>query len=317
VAELYGDLACIEDRSLVYALSDDRERILVLGARPDTACNEIPLGGKTWGFFHCPDLDKLYVPVDSAHSAYLVVLDCNGDTIRGSVPLDHRAGLMAYSPVWQKLYVWPHGDAPWVLDAVADTLLRTLLLPHRGSPPVCYNPVHDKVYCRLLDTASYSVAAVNCRNDSIEAVVPVPLPVTRLHYSQALDMVLCGDDYGNVTFIDGATNEVKGSLTLPGGVTAAADAIGWDKVFAGTWACCLAVIAGEPPGTLAIGPAGWTHFTDEVRIAGSSPALVYDRAGRLVTKLQPGRNDIRSLARGVYFLRRQGETRTQKAVVIR
>jgi hypothetical protein len=56
---------------------------------------------------------------------------------------------------------------------------------------------------------------------------------------------------------------------------------------------------------------------NSVHLAGSETAELYAPDGRKVAALAPGRNDVRQLARGVYFVRRQDSGESSRLVLVR
>ncbi len=75
----------------------------------------------------------------------------------------------------------------------------------------------------------------------------------------------------------------------------------------------------EQPGsvfTKPCGPATLVHAT--LRLPGNTPAVLLDATGRKVVDLAPGKNDVRQLGPGVYFIRPEDETGqpvTRKVVI--
>jgi hypothetical protein len=79
------------------------------------------------------------------------------------------------------------------------------------------------------------------------------------------------------------------------------------------------VAEGHGPGPRAPAPL---HVTpnparDRVRLAGSETAELYAPDGRRVAALAPGENDVRPLARGVYFVRQSGRGESARLVLVR
>ncbi len=64
-------------------------------------------------------------------------------------------------------------------------------------------------------------------------------------------------------------------------------------------------------------PAGATMFSGNLRLSGIQPAVLLDITGRKRADLLPGKNDIRFLSSGVYFLRREKDRTTTKVIVQR
>jgi hypothetical protein len=56
---------------------------------------------------------------------------------------------------------------------------------------------------------------------------------------------------------------------------------------------------------------------NSVHLAGSETAELYAPDGRKVAALAPGGNDVRQLARGVYFVRRQDSGESTRLVLVR
>jgi hypothetical protein len=82
----------------------------------------------------------------------------------------------------------------------------------------------------------------------------------------------------------------------------------------------LQAVSEEQPA--ATRPAAPLHIApnparDRVRLAGSETAELYAPDGRKVAALAPGENDVRQLARGVYFVRRQDTGESTRLVLVR
>ncbi|MFO7675882.1 MAG: hypothetical protein R6X12_06170 [bacterium] len=78
-----------------------------------------------------------------------------------------------------------------------------------------------------------------------------------------------------------------------------------------------------PPGVEEAEALAWEHWQPQTVLRGNLPvpegihALLFDAAGRKVMELQPGENDVRRLAPGVYFVRRQDTGESARLVLAR
>jgi len=118
------------------------------------------------GYF-IPELNKLYLLGSYEH----IALDCSTYQLRARIPRSWDMGYGFYSWNWrrQKLYVYvnPAPDSLVVIDAAADTLMRTLPVPGKQA----YVASTDRLYIE----SNESLYELDCATDSVVRQIQVPV----------------------------------------------------------------------------------------------------------------------------------------------
>jgi hypothetical protein len=154
---------------------------------------------------------------------------------------------------------------------------------------VCYNATNDRVYASVGSVGTDSVNILDCASDQYVSQIPVGRWPTRLVWN----------DVSNKVYV---ANQLSGSISIirdsGGGIEEAAR-------------------HEEQPAKLATIVHGVMYLPKASGPDRVPQAVLLDISGRKVLALSPGRNSVRSLASGVYFLRFSDQSNVQKIVVSR
>jgi DNA-binding beta-propeller fold protein YncE len=223
---------------------------------------------------HNPDDNLLYCGhVDG----WVSVIDASRNLPMGGIEAGDGCGGLCWNPLDRKVYCANPGDSTvTVFDPLGDTVLATVRT-ERGAGALHYNPVNNAVYClNNGETQHYRVVG------------------------------------RSVTVIDGTTDEVLGHV--PVGSDPAS--LAWNPVENRTYvACyrgsCVSVIRDSVTGIRQTSNVEVRTTNLPTIVRGSLPLTssplpahysLLTADGRRVMCLQPGANDIRHLAPGVYFV---------------
>jgi YVTN family beta-propeller protein len=328
----------------VYSIAErlDSSVVIVIDGSSNQILTEVVTGPSATRLFWYPDSNWMYC----ARYRSISVIDCETDSIITTIPDLEGPSEMVLNPTNNSIYV-AHGSPPappfelLVINAPAHRIRKRL--PLNGWPyPVAWNSEKNEVYVGVVEEGE--VCVVDCRTDSIAATIATPGAgyLVDIVWNHVDDKLYCPDIIANAVYIiDVPTRQVSGTLPIRSWPLELA----WDPVanrtYVPTWeGSNVTVLRGGPPAiagpaeTAKARPVGqtivrdmlWlpldmTHFGSGNRAlpqagAGSPahrvprPALL-DITGRQVMSLQPGENDIRHIAPGVYFVRRP-ETEDRK-----
>jgi DNA-binding beta-propeller fold protein YncE len=249
----------------------DTGGVAVIDCRADTILTTIPVGTRRPGWLcHDPANSRVYGTVPGE----VVVIDCRTKTLRDTIPMPSAPGRLVCNPAENRVYT-AVGSVLVVIDASADTVLTILPMGDSASGPA--NMVLDTDGNRLFVDPSVDHVAdlvvVDCAADSIVARVEPEYPFYGFVWNPRHSRLYLG------TYEEGRIGVIK----FPVGIAE----------------------EGKRTGVVVTGP---TIVRSVLRIGDLGPktedrAGLLDVAGRRVMELQPGENDIRHLAPGVYFLR--------------
>jgi len=246
--------------------------------------------------------NRIYVFDDD--TSLVAVVDGSGDTVSAYILLGEPPRCLGYSRTLDRVYaIGEHGLLSAIdcrtNSVVAETHVRIPL-----SIPL-WNPVSNKLYYRTIDD---SLGVIDCQSGEMTAHLGFgAFPTARLCDTLA-NKVYVTDGSGTVWFVDGKTDSVVGHVEIP----ACPRDMAWCPGRRRVYACCspssVAVlrdtvtgIAEGRRGSRSVGAP--TVVRGVFLLTGKQEATMLDIAGRMVMNLQPGQNDIRHLAPGVYFLR--------------
>lgn len=134
--------------------------ILVLDGVTHRKIARIDLPGDAGNFCYNPEENKLYVC--KSYGSYFYVIDPAANRLIRTAPLSHRAFDITYNPNLNRVYIVGE-EYVSVVDCVADTIIKTILLPDYSENISCATLV-NKVYC-VMD--NNDVAVIDCQTDSI------------------------------------------------------------------------------------------------------------------------------------------------------
>ncbi|OYD16374.1 hypothetical protein CH330_03040 [candidate division WOR-3 bacterium JGI_Cruoil_03_51_56] len=268
----------------------------------------------------------------------VTVIDCETDSVVAIVHSQVRPDRAAYSYHQRKLYVggeFSH-ERGAVIDCAADTLIRNLRVGEETWAPLVWNSIEDKVYWPGTFSSGDSISVISCKTDSVIGRVPVPDSCQddtwwccMLPWSNRLYFASDGYDstgsFNYLTVLDCANDSVISQIRF--GKLAeeiVCNPIDHLVYISDWWDSAVYVFRDEIPGVAedpntTVEPAEFAvrpnPACDRLHLGGRQPAKLYAITGRKVADLQPGENDIRHLAPGIYFVRWSSDRPTTKVVV--
>lgn len=315
------------DANKVYCSSgDDLDRIIaVLDAGADSLLGRIAVNRPVWVLAFSPVRNRLYAALSGCDT--LLVIDGGADTVVGRVRVAGEPTSLEYVPGrdWVCAASW-YSDSVTVIDCALDSVLAVIPV---GSVPedLMYNPVSDKLY--TADTYADTVTVIDCASLRVAASVPVAYYPTELLLDSVANKVYCLHEYEDiVTAIDGRTNNIV--TTVP--VRPYCGGMAWSyatrRLFVShpVYSLLSVVtdtahvgIAGEPVSAARTMPTVVRGVLNcQLPVSGCRwPMVLLDAAGRKVMELQPGANDVRHLAPGVYFVRSVTGAAPARVLVVR
>jgi YVTN family beta-propeller protein len=268
------------------------------------------------------------------------VIDCSTSTVRATIQIQWRPSALCCNPRDNKVYCLTDRTVT-IIDGASDHIIAAV--GHHATPAtaiaLCYNSTDNKVYCSCSWTydgrPDYTEGWVSVfSGESNGEVARIQIPGTyprpgSLQHDPQNDKVYCIDEYyGVVHVIDGVTNGIVRSVTLPAGPKSFA----WNSSVNRTYVNCVGVskvavirdslvacvqeepsVAGTKHGKATVVRRVLFLPTSDIERPVSS--ILLDITGRKVLDLWPGANDVSAIAPGVYFVREQG--RMRKVVVAR
>jgi len=187
---------------------------------------------------------------------------------------------------------------------------------------MCYDPTDDKLYCA---GESALVTVIDCVADTVLTTIDVGRPVSALLYDSAYNNVYCvSRDSNDVTVVDCSTDTVLVTIGVGQAPSAICCNPQYHRIYiANADDSTISVINVGPDTTTAVeekvvsrpGPRQRLFARGVFQFGGEAAGELLDIAGRHVVELEPGRNDIRRVAPGVYFVRQKEASRTTKVIV--
>ncbi|MCL6466235.1 MAG: hypothetical protein K6T77_05725 [candidate division WOR-3 bacterium] len=223
----------------------------------------IGLGGKPLSVCHLPEDNALACAVENLNGLFFV--DCSTHTIRSFLPLPYGPDLMFYNQFRNRLYCGA-GSQFYVINPSGPRIEDSVPIGSRLS-----QIVYDSLTGYLYGTFRYgkSVKVFDCRADSVVTVIDLPhYPATIVHSPSQRRVYVAVPNSSVVCFIRDTT--VVGLAPE---------------------------IAGNSKDRLIPTVVRYT-----LSLPGNETGVLFDISGRKVLNLQPGVNDIRHLAPGVYFI---------------
>jgi YVTN family beta-propeller protein len=144
----------------------------------DTVLAVVGIGGEysaERGFAVNPTTGRAYVVGDGRRGC-VAVLDLAGDSLITTIPVGYAAEDLVYNPSNNRLYCSDVVDTVWVIDATADTILRTIEAPLDFCPgQLCFASQENKLYiASAADDRTFwqHLLVLDCATDSIIGEVP-------------------------------------------------------------------------------------------------------------------------------------------------
>jgi YVTN family beta-propeller protein len=251
------------------------------------------------------------------------VIDGRFDMKWDSFPAGSSVHDIMYAPGPNKVYMTEYsGNAVWVIDAAADTLIRTVVVGNT-TEGLCYNPHDNKVYCSVV--SQRRVMVLDGNGDTLVAVVNVGTNPRALCYDSVHNKIYCTNDGDSVVhIISGSADSVVAACTTGVGPVALAWAPDLNKVFVANYqGSSVAVIRDTTPASVEEPPhASPSHAAQlPTVLLGPTPvaldgATLHDMAGRKVAVMERGVDYASRLAPGVYFVR-AGHQTARKVILAR
>jgi YVTN family beta-propeller protein len=240
----------------------------------------------------------------------------------GSVAVPRGEAYVACNTRDNKVYCGGYYESVvYVIDGSADTLMGQVSVAGQHPAGLAYDNRNNQVFCSTSDSASLNV--IDCETDSLVAVLSTGTRPYDLLYQGIGDRVYVANlDDESITVVDAGGLVVLGTI----GVRSMPISMAWcpsvSRLFvADNRASSISVIRdtttgmNEHPGKTEPVLLWATMVRWTLSVTRSSDAVLLDIAGRKVMDLQPGENDIRHLAPGVYFVHEPTADSRQLAAV--
>ncbi|MFO7676611.1 MAG: hypothetical protein R6X12_09895 [bacterium] len=274
-----------------------------------------------------PQNNKVYC----GHDDVVSVIDGLGDTISATVALRiFSQQALCYSHVNNKVYCAIfEGDSVAVIGGATDSVITTIAAG-RGPSALCFDPLDDKVYCA--NSGSDDVTVADGAADTVIATVAAGGEPRALCYNPTNNKVYCanlGSD--DVTVIDGASNQVLRTIGVGDEPVALCHNPVQNRVYVANYSDGTVSVIRDSMTAMKESPEsqaasyrrpqsvvrGVLQLQVDSRQHTAYGAEMLDISGRKVLDLQPGPNDVRVLAPGVYFLRSEPSAVSGKPLVVR
>ncbi len=242
----------------------------------------------------------------------------------GSVAVPRGEAYVACNTRDNKVYCGGYYESVvHVIDGSADTLIGQVRVAGQLPAGLAYDYRNNQVFCSSSDSAFLNV--IDCETDSLVAVLPTGTRPYDLLYQGEGDRVYVANlADGSVTVVDAGNLMALGTIEVRSMPISMAWCPASSRLFvADNRASSISVIRDtttgvkERPRKSESTPVGATMVRKDLPVAGTSDAVLLDITGRKVMDLSPGPNDIRHLAPGVYFVRREEDNTTTKVVIQR
>jgi len=256
---------------------------------------------------------RLYV---AGEPSYVTVVDCASNSVVADIPVGDNVGGLLYNSVSGKVYACEYVSGRLdIIDAATNSVIDTLQVGN-SSERMCYSPLNGNVFVGV--RLSRKIRVVDGFGDTLLATRPFAGYLNDVAYEPVYDRVYTcyyDEPFSAVTMIDANTYNTVGSVEVLGTperiLAHPADSTVYVTFFDGAGIYVIGAVAGAVAEPRAALPAGDRPASTMVRgvlfmpeRTGSSPsASLLDISGRRVMDLQPGANDVRALAPGVYFVR--------------
>lgn len=309
---LHGEVKVLEASPLTKNIYCAARDLNVIDGSCDTLLSTINTGYEPRALCLAPEASKLYVGGWSDHR--LTAVSCSSLQVVGQIDIVGRdVTVLAYASVPSYIYCHSHESYDgWTspIDCTTDSVL--LDLPVWGQV-LCYNWREDKVYC-FHNVHDGIVKILNGTTSELLAELPVGRYPTTAYYNSVNNKVYCATLQGIVTIIDGAGDYLLDAINIGYELKGMA----WDSVSNRTFVGSnltptVAVLRDIPPAAIAepgVGPRALptlpTISTGSVYWPHTEPGELLDVAGRRVTELKQGPNDLAHIRVGVYFIRQAG-----------
>jgi YVTN family beta-propeller protein len=310
------DLCYNPQDAKLYCSCMDNSCIAVIDCVGDTLLAMVPAGFAPMGLAYCPANNSVYCAV--ANDSRIVVIDGSSNLLVDSIAFGTGPTSLCYNAVENKFYCGDFYGGVGIIDAATNQVLCTI--PDvREAEELCYDSLDNCVYCS--DHMCDTMRVIDGTGDSVRASIPLGLPTGPLYHNPTNNKLYCLPFWPDscILVVDCATNQLL--LTLPTDRWPAA--IAWNPArnrmyVANSYVSSITTYRDsggavhEMPkdelrradlpsvvrGVLVLGAVGSRQNTGH-------RAELLDISGRKVLDLRSGANDVRALAPGVYFIRKQ------------
>jgi YVTN family beta-propeller protein len=294
----------------VYIAGNDQDVVIVDGAGDSVRARltfETDIGLAVCA----PELNRMFLGFRYSYDCRVFAVDGAGDTVLAAVQTGAYQNGICYCSSTREVYTaCRYSEDVWVIDAVACS--TTDVLDVGGVyGPVCYASGANSVYCSCEYPPRLEV--IDCVTHQVLTSVSTPGTVTAMFYNEVNDRLYCGLQYESTLLVlDPKTNQIVKTFVEGDGPNVFAWNPVQNRVYVGNWYNSNLVVfrdsipvgvaeKKEDPG---IAPPTAPICRGTLMLPDRRNAELLDVTGRRVMDLQPGANDIRHLAPGVYFARR-------------
>lgn len=300
-------------RNKLYVESADDMMIRVYDGTADTLVAEAWIGVVPWKLLWHPATDRVFVSTECDTASSLYVIDCSADTVAARV--HHGATYdMCRNPVNNLVYVNDdHGTS--VVSQFGDSVLT--LVPIYGWS-MCFVPRPNSIL-----TAWNSVGVIDCDSNLVRATIPIGA-TTIVADTLRGKAYAANYNSGQLHVIDALADTLI--KTMPMGTYPYA--MCWNstnsRVYVADGMANVVYIIRDTSSAIeedrsysARPRLGATVTCGTLFLPGQREADVFSVSGCRVAVLHPGRNSLRALAPGTYFVRPIGTKEVQRITLVR
>jgi YVTN family beta-propeller protein len=331
---------CVSDSGKVYVVVDSGVAVIDRG---DTIRAVVSVPNKSSHSAGCYDRTdvKVYVGYALGDSAMVSVIDARVDSVAATIRVRDGRGYqqaLCWEETHDKLYAsYTESDSVAVIDCAADTILKKILVT-TGIGSMYSDSICGKVYC--VDYAGRCLHIINAATDTCYRSLTVGYATSLLDNGRQgpANRLYCTDGEGGAVRVI-AGYKMDSILTrIPVGDLPSA--LAWnpthsrmyvanegsssitvirDTLLPGVEEGEARAVGRRPEATVVRGVLMFEPASGAGRMANGE---LLDVSGRKVIDLNPGANDVRALAPGVYFVTERlatGSARTElcKVLIVR
>ncbi|NPV14381.1 hypothetical protein HPY86_05565 [candidate division WOR-3 bacterium] len=261
---------------LYFSAIYDQYSLFVLDVRTNEVIAHLGLGGTPREVCYLPEDNLLACAVDNLNGLFFV--DCSTHTIRSFLPIPYQPGLMFHNEFGNRLYC-AAGSQFFVINPSGPRIEDSIPIGS-GLSQIVYDSLTGYLYCTF--RYGQDVKVFDCRTDSVVTGIRLPgYPAEIVHSPNQRRVYVSVPGSSAVCFVRDTT--LVGIAQNPGGNS--------EDQFIPTV----------------------VRYT--LTLPRNQSGVLFDISGRKVLNLQPGVNDIRHLAPGVYFIQPMKEATPGKATV--
>jgi YVTN family beta-propeller protein len=269
----------------VYCANREDSTVTVIGAAADTVLAVVVVGRSPAALVYDRRDNEMYCALSDEDS--IVVFDCGTDQVTGRIHIGREQWLGCYSSFSERMYFvsdYYSYDRIAVVDPVRDTVESLILVRHGVDELVC-DTVGGKLY--LMNGDRNEVTAIDCQANEVMGVVEVGDEPVAMAWDPHMRRVYTAD---------------REALTV---------SVIRDSVILGLHAGTTADEVEVPAPTVVRGVLRIRPTADGSQLT----AALVDISGRKVMDLEPGENDVRSVAPGVYFVSERSAASGKRSTV--